>query len=247
MHASPSIFLPLTQCPLESAISAGARRRPRGGRAAAASADRLGVGQRGRAEGERSFHTRLTPLRLTFLFYSLPQVTLVGKGVCFDTGGLDIKPPAAMLTMKKDMGGAAHVLGLASMIMDRSASLTLSRLLRLLLSPSPTSSISFSHLVSPPPSASLAFSHLLRMIMDSNLPVRLRVLIAAVENSISGDAFRPGDVLVARNGKTTEIGNTDAEGRLVLADALVEVKHSTLLLPLLLRNHPSPIPLLHTL
>ena len=103
-----------------------------------------------------------------------PRVTLVGKGVCFDTGGLDIKPPAAMLTMKKDMGGAAHVLGLAS------------------------------------------------MIMDTGLPIRLRVLIPAVENSISGDAFRPGDVLVARNGKTTEIGNTDAEGRLVLADALVE-------------------------
>jgi len=103
-----------------------------------------------------------------------PLVTLVGKGVCFDTGGLDIKPAAAMLTMKKDMGGAAHVLALAS------------------------------------------------MVMDAKLPVRLRVLIAAVENSISGDAFRPGDVLVARNGKTTEIGNTDAEGRLVLADALVE-------------------------
>ena len=101
-------------------------------------------------------------------------MTLVGKGVCFDTGGLDIKPASAMLTMKKDMGGAAHVLGLAS------------------------------------------------MIMDAKLPVRLRVLVAAVENSISGDAFRPGDVLVARNGKTTEIGNTDAEGRLVLADALVE-------------------------
>lgn len=103
-----------------------------------------------------------------------PRVTLVGKGVCFDTGGLDIKPPAAMLTMKKDMGGAAHVLGLAS------------------------------------------------MIMGSKAAVNLRVLIAAVENSIAGDAFRPGDVLVARNGKTTEIGNTDAEGRLVLADALVE-------------------------
>ena len=103
-----------------------------------------------------------------------PKVTLVGKGVCFDTGGLDIKPASAMLTMKKDMGGAAHVLGLAS------------------------------------------------MVMRAKLPVRLRVLVAAVENSISGDAFRPGDVLVARNGKTTEIGNTDAEGRLVLADALVE-------------------------
>ena len=103
-----------------------------------------------------------------------PRVTLVGKGVCFDTGGLDIKPPAAMLTMKKDMGGAAHVLGLASMVMER------------------------------------------------RLPVRLRVLVAAVENAISADAMRPGDVLVARNGKTTEVGNTDAEGRLVLADALVE-------------------------
>ena len=103
-----------------------------------------------------------------------PRVTLVGKGVCFDTGGLDIKPAAAMLTMKKDMGGAAHVLGLAA------------------------------------------------MVMDAQLPVRLRVLVPAVENAISGDAFRPGDVLVARNGKTTEIGNTDAEGRLVLADALVE-------------------------
>ena len=105
---------------------------------------------------------------------SAPRVTLVGKGVCFDTGGLDIKPAAAMLTMKKDMGGAAHVLGLA------------------------------------------------HMVMAAQLPVRLRVLIAAVENSISGDAFRPGDVLVARDGTTTEVGNTDAEGRLVLADALVE-------------------------
>ena len=103
-----------------------------------------------------------------------PRVTLVGKGVTFDTGGLNMKPGAAMLTMKKDMGGAAHVLGLA------------------------------------------------HMVMACKLPVRLRVLVAAAENSISGDAFRPGDVLTARNGKTTEIGNTDAEGRLVLADALVE-------------------------
>ena len=103
-----------------------------------------------------------------------PRLTLVGKGVCFDTGGLDIKPASAMLTMKKDMGGAAHVLALAS------------------------------------------------MVMDAALPVQLRVLIPAVENAIAGDAFRPGDVLVARNGRTTEIGNTDAEGRLVLADALVE-------------------------
>ena len=111
---------------------------------------------------------------LTWGSEDAPKVTLVGKGVCFDTGGLDIKPAAAMLTMKKDMGGAAHVLGLAA------------------------------------------------MVMDAQLPVRLRVLVPAVENAISGDAFRPGDVLVARNGKTTEIGNTDAEGRLVLADALVE-------------------------
>jgi len=101
-----------------------------------------------------------------------PRVTLVGKGVCFDTGGLDIKPAAGMLLMKKDMGGAANVLGLAS------------------------------------------------IIMDAALPVRLRVLIPAVENAISGNAFRPGDVLTSRKGLTVEIGNTDAEGRLVLADAL---------------------------
>lgn len=101
-----------------------------------------------------------------------PRVTLVGKGVCFDTGGLDIKPPSSMLLMKKDMGGAANVLALAS------------------------------------------------MIMASNLPVRLRVLIPAVENSISGNAFRPGDILPSRKGISVEIGNTDAEGRLVLADAL---------------------------
>ena len=103
-----------------------------------------------------------------------PKVTLVGKGVCFDTGGLDLKPSASMLMMKKDMGGAAHALGLA------------------------------------------------RMIMMAGLPVRLRVLIPAVENSVSGDAFRPLDVLRSRAGKTVEIGNTDAEGRLVLADALTE-------------------------
>jgi len=103
---------------------------------------------------------------------SAPKVTLVGKGVCFDTGGLDIKPPSSMLLMKKDMGGAAHVLGLA------------------------------------------------HMIMSATLPVRLRVLIPAVENSISSNAFRPGDVLPSRKGITIEIGNTDAEGRLVLADAL---------------------------
>ena len=101
-----------------------------------------------------------------------PKITLVGKGVCFDTGGLDIKPSSSMLLMKKDMGGAANVLGLA------------------------------------------------HMIMAAKLPVRLRVLIPAVENSIAGNAFRPGDILRSRKGVTVEIGNTDAEGRLVLADAL---------------------------
>jgi leucyl aminopeptidase len=101
-----------------------------------------------------------------------PKVTLVGKGVCFDSGGLDIKSDNAMLIMKKDMGGAANVLGLAS------------------------------------------------MIMGARLPVRLRVLVPAVENAVSGNAFRPGDVLTSRKGLTVEIGNTDAEGRLILADAL---------------------------
>jgi leucyl aminopeptidase len=101
-----------------------------------------------------------------------PKVTLVGKGVCFDTGGLDLKPESAMLLMKKDMGGAATALALAHMIMDR------------------------------------------------KLPVSLRVLIPAVENSVSGAAFRPLDVYSSRKGLTVEVGNTDAEGRLVLADAL---------------------------
>jgi leucyl aminopeptidase len=101
-----------------------------------------------------------------------PKVTLVGKGVCFDTGGLDIKPDTGMLNMKKDMGGAATALGLAHMIMAR------------------------------------------------KLNVRLRVLIPAVENSISGVSFRPRDIYKSRKGITVEIGNTDAEGRLVLADAL---------------------------
>ena len=103
---------------------------------------------------------------------SAPKITLVGKGVCFDTGGLDIKPDSAMLIMKKDMGGAANVLAAA------------------------------------------------HMIMDAKLKVRLRVLIPAVENAIAGDAFRPLDVYKSRKGITVEIGNTDAEGRLVLADAL---------------------------
>jgi leucyl aminopeptidase len=103
-----------------------------------------------------------------------PEVTLVGKGVCFDTGGLDLKPSRGMALMKKDMGGAATVLGLA------------------------------------------------RMIMMTGLPVRLRVLAPAVENSVSGNAMRPRDILRTRKGLTVEIGNTDAEGRLVLADALTD-------------------------
>jgi leucyl aminopeptidase len=103
---------------------------------------------------------------------SHPKVTLVGKGVCFDTGGLDLKPSSSMLTMKKDMGGAANVLALA------------------------------------------------QMVMDARLKVRLRVLIPAVENAVAGNAFRPLDIFTSRKGLTVEIGNTDAEGRLVLADAL---------------------------
>jgi leucyl aminopeptidase len=101
-----------------------------------------------------------------------PRLTMVGKGVCFDTGGLNIKPGTSMGLMKKDMGGAAHVMGLA------------------------------------------------KMIMATNMPVQLRMLIPAVENAIGGDAFRPQDILTSRKGLTVEINNTDAEGRLVLADAL---------------------------
>ncbi len=101
-----------------------------------------------------------------------PLVALVGKGVVFDTGGLDIKPSAGMRLMKKDMGGAAHALALG------------------------------------------------RMIMAAKLPVRLVVLVPAVENAIAGDAMRPGDVLASRKGLSIEVGNTDAEGRLILADAL---------------------------
>jgi leucyl aminopeptidase len=103
-----------------------------------------------------------------------PRVTLVGKGVCFDSGGLDLKPAAGMRNMKKDMGGAAHVLGLA------------------------------------------------QLIMGHKLPVRLRVLIPAVENAVSANALRPGDVITTRAGITVEIDNTDAEGRLVLCDAISE-------------------------
>ncbi|MEH2531420.1 leucyl aminopeptidase [Bradyrhizobium sp. AZCC 1588] len=101
-----------------------------------------------------------------------PKVTLVGKGVCFDTGGLDLKPSSGMLIMKKDMGGGANVLALA------------------------------------------------QMVMDAKLKVRLRVLIPAVENAVAGNAFRPLDIFKSRKGLNVEIGNTDAEGRLVLADAL---------------------------
>jgi leucyl aminopeptidase len=109
---------------------------------------------------------------LTWGNATAPLITLVGKGITFDTGGLDIKPASGMLLMKKDMGGAATALTLA------------------------------------------------HMIMGQNLNCRLRVLIPAAENSIAGDAFRPGDILKSRAGLSVEIGNTDAEGRLVLADAL---------------------------
>ena len=101
-----------------------------------------------------------------------PRVAIVGKGVCFDSGGLDIKPPSGMLLMKKDMGGAAHALALAE------------------------------------------------LVMKARLPVRLHVMVPAVENAVAGNAFRPGDVLRSRAGISVEIGNTDAEGRLILGDAL---------------------------
>ncbi|WDF72129.1 leucyl aminopeptidase family protein [Novosphingobium sp. KACC 22771] len=101
-----------------------------------------------------------------------PRLAIVGKGVCFDSGGLDIKPSSAMLLMKKDMGGAAHALALA------------------------------------------------RLVMEAGLKVRLHLLIPAVENAVSGGSFRPGDVLRSRAGLSVEIGNTDAEGRLILGDAL---------------------------
>jgi leucyl aminopeptidase len=103
-----------------------------------------------------------------------PKLTLVGKGVCFDTGGLDLKTASGMQMMKKDMGGAATALGLAE------------------------------------------------AVMGAKLPVRLRLLVPAVENAVAGNAYRPLDVIPGRNGKTIEIGNTDAEGRVILSDALVE-------------------------
>jgi leucyl aminopeptidase len=113
-----------------------------------------------------------------------PRVAIVGKGVCFDTGGLDIKGAEGMRLMKKDMGGAAHALALA------------------------------------------------RLVMQRELPVRLQMLIPAVENAIAGNAYRPGDVIRTRQGKSIEIGNTDAEGRVVLCDALayaVEEKPKTII------------------
>ena len=108
-----------------------------------------------------------------------PRLAIVGKGVVFDSGGLDIKPAAGMRLMKKDMGGAAHALSLA------------------------------------------------RLVMKSRLPVRLHLLIPAVENAISGAAFRPGDILKSRKGLSVEIGNTDAEGRLILGDALTKAAEAT--------------------
>jgi len=107
-----------------------------------------------------------------------PRVAIVGKGVSFDSGGLDIKPPKGMELMKKDMGGAAHALALAG------------------------------------------------LVMGAGLDVRLHLLVPAVENAISGNAFRPGDVLRSRKGLTVEIGNTDAEGRLILGDALALASES---------------------
>ena len=125
------------------------------------------------AVGRASAHPpRLLDLRWGDLAH--PKVTLVGKGVCFDSGGLDLKPSSAMRLMKKDMGGAATALGLA------------------------------------------------RLVMSMGLPVRLRVLVAAVDNAVAGNAFRPGDVIRSRQGSTIEIHNTDAEGRLILCDALAE-------------------------
>jgi leucyl aminopeptidase len=117
-------------------------------------------------------------IELTWGDAKAPKLALVGKGVCFDSGGLDIKPSSGMLLMKKDMGGAAHALALAG------------------------------------------------LVMGAGLKVRLQVLVPAVENAVSGNAFRPGDVLRSRKGLSVEIGNTDAEGRLVLADALALASES---------------------
>ncbi|CAN5250222.1 leucyl aminopeptidase family protein [soil metagenome] len=130
----------------------------------------------GRA-ADRAFAPRLIELRWGNPAH--PKIALVGKGVCFDSGGLDIKPSSGMRLMKKDMGGAAHALALAM------------------------------------------------LVMESRLPIRLHLLVPAVENAIAGNAFRPGDVLTSRKGMTVEIGNTDAEGRLVLGDALTKAVEDT--------------------
>ncbi|MCP5151507.1 MAG: leucyl aminopeptidase family protein [Ectothiorhodospiraceae bacterium] len=114
-------------------------------------------------------------IELTWGEPDAPLLGLVGKGVCFDSGGLDIKPPSGMRLMKKDMGGAAHALGVAS------------------------------------------------LVMAAGLPVRLRLLIAAVENAISSNAYRPGDIIRTRKGLTVEVDNTDAEGRIVMSDALADL------------------------
>lgn len=126
---------------------------------------------------DRRFAPRLIELRWGDPAH--PRVAIVGKGICFDSGGLDMKPSSAMRLMKKDMGGAAHALALA------------------------------------------------QLIMAARLPVHLHLLIPAAENAISGDAFRPGDILRTRRGLTVEIGNTDAEGRLVLGDALTRAGEET--------------------
>lgn len=118
-------------------------------------------------------------IELTWGDENAPRLAIVGKGVCFDSGGLDIKPASGMLLMKKDMGGAAHALALAG------------------------------------------------LVMGAGLKVRLHLLIPAVENAVAGNAFRPGDILHSRKGLTVEIGNTDAEGRLVLADALARACEET--------------------
>jgi leucyl aminopeptidase len=120
----------------------------------------------------RAAHHAPRLIRLDWGEEKHPHVVICGKGVCFDTGGLDIKAADGMRHMKKDMGGAAHALALA------------------------------------------------RLVMHQNLPVRITLLIAAVENAIAGNAFRPGDVIITRQGLSVEIDNTDAEGRLILADAL---------------------------
>jgi len=120
----------------------------------------------------RASHREPRLLELTWGAEEAPVLALVGKGVCFDTGGLDLKSAAGMLLMKKDMGGGAHALALA------------------------------------------------RLVMENQLPVRLKLLIPAVENSVSGNAYRPGDVIPSRKGLSIEIGNTDAEGRVILSDAL---------------------------